>query len=371
VVQIKRVETARDLREFIKLPFTLYQSDRNWVPPLISEQKKFFSNKHNPFFLHSEAQLFLAREGNATIGRISAHTYTRHNLEYKDNIGFFGFFECADNPEAARALFAAAEEWNRSQGKNAMRGPFNFTINDEAGLLIDGFDTPPMLMMTHALPYYQKLYEQNGLAKAMDLFAFYSDRADVPERLERISDALMKRNNLDIHPLSRGKKQQRRDLEMIHQVYNEAWQYNWGSVPFTDEEFEHLADELVPLADPELVLIAQNGDRPVAFSLTMPNYNEVLKVMGGRVNPWTLLKALRAKRRITTSRVITMGVVREYQNRGIDTILNYLSFQAGIRKNLYHSEFSWVLESNVMMVRLAEMLGARIYKTYRIYEKPF
>ncbi|MGC9361812.1 MAG: GNAT family N-acetyltransferase [Candidatus Syntrophosphaera sp.] len=370
MISIKAVETKKDLKDFIMLPFEFYKNDPNWVPPLISDQKKFFSPRHNPFFEHSEARLFLAEKDGKIAGRISAHTNTRHNLEHKDNIGFFGFFECVDDAKVAGALFQKAREWNKEKGKDAIRGPLNFTINDEVGLLIDGFDTPPMLMMPHNPPYYQKLFEDNGLKKAMDLYAFYSDRDDIPERLARLNEALIKRTGVRIHTLSKNKKQRRKDLETIFQIYTEAWQYNWGSVPLTEKEFQHLADELLPLADPDLVLFAEIDGKPVGFSLSIPNYNEVLKVMNGRVNPITIIKALIAKHRISTSRCIIMGVIKEYQGRGIDTILNYHSYKTGIRKNVNRSEFSWVLETNEMMIRVADILGARIYKTYRIYEKP-
>lgn len=370
MISVKAVETKGDLKKFIMLPFELYKNDPNWVPPLISDQKKFFSPRHNPFFEHSEARLFLAEKDGSIAGRISAHTNVRHNLEHNDNIGFFGFFECVDDANVAGALFQKAREWNKEKGKDAIRGPLNFTINDEVGLLIEGFDTPPMLMMPHNPPYYQKLYEYNGLEKAMDLYAFYSDRDDIPERLARLNEALIKRTGVRIHTLSKNKKQRRKDLEKVFQIYTEAWQYNWGSVPLTKNEFEHLVNELLPLADPDLVLFAEIDGKPVGFSLSMPNYNEVLKVMNGRVNPITIIKALIAKRRISTSRCIIMGVIKEYQGRGIDTILNYHSYKTGIRKNVNRSEFSWVLETNKMMIRVADILGARIYKTYRIYEKP-
>ncbi|MBW6514778.1 MAG: GNAT family N-acetyltransferase [Candidatus Syntrophosphaera sp.] len=370
MITIKAVSSKKDLSNFIMLPFALYKNDPNWVPPLISDQKKFFSPAHNPFFEHSEARLFLAQRDGKTIGRITAHTNTQHNKEHQDNIGFFGFFECIDDQEAADALFRAAWDWNKAKGKTAIRGPLNFTINDEVGLLIDGFDTPPMLMMTHALPYYQALCENSGLAKAMDLYAFYSDRSTIPERLERMYELLLKRTGVTIHTLSRNKKQCRKDLETIFRIYTEAWQYNWGAVPLTEKEFQHLVDSLLPLADPDLILFAELDGRPVGFSMALPNYNEVLKVMNGRVNPLTIIKALLAKRKITTTRAITMGVIKEYQNRGIDTIFHYISYRNAIPKNLFHSEFSWVLETNTMMIRVAEMLGSRAYKTYRIYEKP-
>ena len=370
MITIKAVSTKKDLKDFIMLPFKLYKKDPNWIPPLIPDQMKFLTPGHNAFFEHSEAQLYLAYKEGEVVGRISAHTNTQHNKEHKDNIGFFGFFECVNDQEVASSLLHKASDWNKAKGKDGMRGPLNFTINDECGLLVDGFDTPPMIMMTHSLPYYQTLIENYGLSKAMDMYAYFSEKREIPERLERLHDALLKRTGVKIHCLSKDKVQRRKDLETVFRIYTEAWQYNWGHVPLTDGEFHHLVDELLPLADPELVLIAEIDDKPVGFSLCMPNYNEVLKVMNGRVNPLTLIKAAIAKRKITSARVITMGVIKEYQNRGIDTIFHYISYKTGIPKGLVRGEFSWVLETNTMMIRVAEMLEATPYKTYRLYEKP-
>lgn len=371
MIEIREVKTPKELKDFIMLPFRLYKNDQNWVAPLIPDQKKFLSPQHNPFFQHSEAQLFLAIRDGKVVGRISAHTNTQHNKEHKDNIGFWGFFECENDQEAANQLFATAEKWNKAKGKDGMRGPLNFTINDECGLLIKGFETPPMVMMTHALPYYQELCSGYGLEKAMDLYAYYKEQNQIPERVDRLHEALLRRSKATIHTLSKEKKQRRKDIETVFRLYTEAWQYNWGAVPMTEAEFEHLVDELLPLADPDMVLFAEIDGRPVGFSLALPNYNEVLKVMNGRVNPITLIKAAIAKKRIGSARVITMGVIKEYQNRGIDTIFHYYSYKHGIPKGYIRGEFSWVLETNTMMVRVAEMLEAEIYKTYRIYDKIF
>lgn len=371
MITIKAVSTRRDLKDFVMLPFRLYKKDPNWVAPLIGEQYKFLSPKTNPFFQHSEAQLFIAYKDGDVVGRISAHTNVQHNKEHKDNIGFFGFFECIEDQEVANALLSKATEWNRARGKNGIRGPLNFTINDECGLLVKGFDTPPMVMMTHALPYYQTLIANAGFAKAMDMFAFYSVKTEIPERLERLYEVLLKRTGVTIHSLSRDKVQRRKDLETVFKLYTDAWQYNWGHVPLTNAEFHHLVDELMPLADPDLVLFAEKDGVPVGFSLTLPNYNEVLKAMNGRVNPLTLIKALIAKKRMTSARVITMGILHEYHGRGIDAIFHYISYKKGIPKGYVRGEFSWILETNTMMIRVAEMLEAEPYKTYRLYEKPF
>lgn len=369
MIEIKAVSSPKDLKDFIMLPFRLYKDDPNWIPPLIADQKKFFDPAKNPYFLHSEAQLLLALQEGKVVGRISAHTNTQHNKEHKDNIGFFGFFECVNDQEVANALFTEVVKWNKAKGKDGVRGPLNFSVNDECGLLVKGFDTPPMIMMTHALPYLQNLVEGAGFAKAMDMYAYFSEKREIPERVERLHEALLKRSKATIHTLSKDKVQRRKDLETVFKVYTEAWQYNWGNVPLTVPEFHHLVDELLPLADPDLIFIAEIDGKPVGFSLAMPNFNEVLKVMKGHINPLTLIKAQIAKKKISSARVITMGVVKEYQNRGIDTIFHYYSYRNAIPKGIYYGEFSWVLECNTMMMRVADMLGADPYKTYRLYEK--
>ena len=369
MIEIIPVQSDRELKQFIMLPFRLYKKDPNWVPPLISEQKKFFDPAHNAFYQHSEAQLFLARENGKTIGRISAHTNTRHNLEHKDSMGFFGFFECEDNQEAANLLLQKALDWNREHNRSGMRGPFNFTINAECGLLVDGFLTPPMTLMRHDLPYYSRLLENAGFHKVMDMYAYFSERTEIPERVERMAALIEKRTRVSIHTLSKNKDQRRKDLEVLFKVYTEAWQYNWGYVPLTEGEFQNLADELLPVADPDLVFIAEVDGRPVGFCLAMPNYNEVLKVMKGRINLITLWKAMQARKKISTARVVTMGIIPEFQQRGIDTLFYYYAYKNGLPKGLYKGEFSWVLENNTMMIRVAEMLDAQVYKTYRIYEK--
>lgn len=369
MITIVPVTTKAQLKQFILLPYALYKGDPNWVPPLIMDQKKLFHPEHNPYYQHSEVQLFLALDADKVVGRISAHSNTQHNLEHKENIGFFGFYESIDHLDVARQLFAAAYAWNGKRGFSSMRGPMNFSVNEEIGLLIDGFDTPPMVMMRHDKPYYQKLYEASGLQKTMDLYAYLSLRTEMPERIDRVAAAIEKRSGVKIRHLSKNKKQLRQDIEKVFEIYTKAWEYNWGNVPMTKAEFEHIVAELLPIADPELIFIAEKDGRPAGFSLALPNYNEVLKVMKGRVNPISLLKALWAKRKISSARVITMGVIKEFQGHGIDSLFYYYSYKNGLPKGIVRGEFSWVLENNTMMIRVAQMLDAVAYKTYRLYDK--
>ncbi|MDD3525088.1 MAG: GNAT family N-acetyltransferase [Candidatus Cloacimonetes bacterium] len=369
MLKIEMVLTKKQLKSFIMLPFALYKNDPAWVPPLIPEQVKFFDARKNPYYWHSQVQLFIATQDDKVVGRISAHTNTQHQKEHNEDIGFFGFFECVNDPKVAKLLFDTAADWNRQKGFSSMRGPMNFSVNQEVGLLIDGFSDPPMVMMPHALPYYQELFASCGLTKTMDMYAYLSERREMPERVQRLAAAIEKRAGVSIRSLAKDKKQMRKDIETVFEIYTKAWEYNWGNVPMTKAEFDHIVEELLPLADPELIFIAEKDGHPAGFSLAMPNYNEVLKVMNGRVNPITMIKALFAQKKIGSARVITMGLIKEFQGRGIDTLFYYYSYKNGLPKGFFRGEFSWVLENNTMMIRVAEMLDAIPYKTYRIYDK--
>ena len=369
MINVIHVDNKKKLKDFILLPFKLYKNEPNWIPPLIGDQKKFFNPKYIPYYYHSEVKLFLALKDGEPVGRISAHSNTQHNKEHNENIGFFGFFECIDNQEVANALFDAAFEWNRYRNFTSLRGPLNFSVNQDCGLLINGFDFPPMIMMPYNFPYYPKLYENYGLTKTMDLYAFISEYHSIPERVAKMAEIIAKRTNVQIHSLSYDKKQRKKDIETVFEIYTRAWQYNWGNVPMTKAEFDHIVAELLPIADPDMVFIAEVDGQLAGFSLTLPNYNEVLKVMQGKVNPITIIKALQAKKHITSVRVITMGIIKEFQGKGIDTLLYYHTFKNGLPKGYYRSEFSWILENNIPMINAAEKLGAKIYKTYRLYDK--
>jgi hypothetical protein len=369
MIEIRPVKTKKDLKQFIMLPFRLYKNVPNWVPPLIKDQFEFFNPKKNGYYDHSEVELFLAWERGRVVGRISAQTNTQHNIEHKDKVGFFGFFECEESQQAADALLKAAMDWNRSKGMDTLRGPMNFSVNEECGMLVDGFDTPPYVMMTHHLPYYNKLLEGAGFHKAKDLLAYIYDVTALPEKIDKAAQYVMKRNHYVIKPLSRNKKKMAEDIRTIFHVYRKAWQYNWGAVPMTEGELNHLVKTLLPLVQPDLVLIAEAEGVPAGFMLSLPNYNEVLKVMNGRINPITIIKAWLKSRRIHSARVITLGVIKEYQTKGIDLALLYHSFKSGIPLGIRKAELSWVLEDNEMMIREAELFNAKVYKTYRIYDK--
>ena len=366
-IVIKIVKSRKELLQFINLPFTLYKNDPHWVPPLISDQLKFFHPKKNPYFEHSEAELFLAMKDTQVMGRITAHTNINHNEYHNDKKGFFGFFECIDDVEVAKLLFAAAEQWLKDKGCNVMSGPFNFSTNDECGLLVDGFDSSPFVMMAHSLKYYQELFDKSDFHKAMDMYAWLLESNTMPLFLDLVGKKLERNHQFTIRCLD--KKNLERDIKTVFMIYQKAWEQNWGFVPMSKKEFDHLVATLLPIVDPELVFIAECEGKPAGFSVALPNYNVILQKLKGKLNPVSLLKFLYYKNKIKSLRIITLGVVHKYQGKGIDSMFYYHTWNTGLRKGYNIGEFSWVLETNTMMNKIAQHLGAKIHKTYRIYER--
>ena len=371
-MEIVQVQTRKQVKDFIKFPFKLYKDDPYWVAPLISEQKKFFAPEKNPYYEHSEVQLFLAVKNYEIVGRISAHSNTRHNDYHKDKIGFFGFFEVINDQEIADALFSAAENWLQAKGFDTMRGPMNFSVNDECALLIEPFDSSPMVMMPYNPEYYKSLYENFGLKKVMDIFAYYIKVQKPPERLAKLAAKIQERGNFTVRSLTtKNKKKLKRDIALIFKIYEEAWKDNWGYVPTTKKEFDLLVDDLLPILRPEFVFIAEIEGKAVGFSVTLPDFNFILKKLKGKIFPFGWLKFLLLKNKIPGLRVPIMGVLDEYKNRGIDVVFYYRSFKTAYEHKtpLKDAEFSWVLETNNMMNRISKSLTAKIYKTYRIFDK--
>ncbi len=371
-MEIVPVLSKKDLMKFIKLPFTLYKNDPYWVAPLIMDQKKLFDPKKNPYFEHSEVQLFLAYKDNKLAGRISAHTNTLHNKTHNDKVGFFGFFESIDDREVADALFDAAYNWLKDKGFDTMRGPMNLSVNDECSLLVGPFDSSPVVMMTYNPQYYVSLYENAGMKKAMDLYAYHVDVKKPPERLARLVNKIEKRGHFTIRTLSaNNKKKLKEDIAKIFHIYEKAWEDNWGYVPMSATEFDLLVDNLMPIVRPEFIYIAEINGEAVGFSVTLPDYNFILKKIKGKLLPFGWLKFLIYKNKIPGLRVPIMGVLDKYKNRGIDVVFYYRSFKTAYEhKNPYtYGELSWVLETNSMMNKISRSVSAELYKTYRIYDK--
>jgi len=372
-IQIKTVRSPKEKKLFIDLEWRLNKNLPNWISPLRMERAELLNPKKNPFFEHAEMELFIAYKDGRPVGRIAGIVNENYNSFQKSNDGFWGFFDCIDDQEVANHLFRAAADWNKSKAKDSMLGPMNPSTNDEVGILIDGFDTPPYLMMTHTWPYYQKLAENFGHQKAKDLYAWISGtkeaHANITEKMRRVSDKIMKKYNLSIRTLKI--KNLKEEIKIIKDIYNNAWSANWGFVPFTDTEIDKLAKDLKPIADQDLLFLAFKDDIPIAFSLTLPNVNEIFqKNPSGKLLPTGLFKLLFGLKKIKTVRVLVLGVKREYQFIGLGSIFYLKTIEKAFEKGYTAGEMSWILEDNHAMNRAIAAIGSKKYKTYRIYRYP-
>jgi GNAT superfamily N-acetyltransferase len=360
------IQDGRGLREFIELPYTLYRDDPFWVPPLRIAQKDLFNKRKHPFHAFAEVQCFLARRNGAVIGRIAAIRDPNHNAFHQERAGFFGFFESPEEPEVATGLLNAARDWLRSGGAEVIRGPMNPSTNYECGLLVDGFDAPPQVMMTYNPPYYDALIQGAGLRKAKDLFAYFLSADKMTrERAERVA-AKAAADGIETRPIRM--KAFAEDVELVWQVYNSAWSRNWGFVPMTREEFFFSAHDMKMILEPELVLLGEVKGRVVGFALALPDVNRALKHANGKLLPLGILKILYHKRSVDSIRIIALGVVEEYRTAGVAAGFYAELFRRGTRLGYRSAEMSWVLEDNTLMNRSIEALGGQRYKTYRIYE---
>lgn len=368
-IDLLEVEGASDLNEFIKVPFAIYKNDPHWVPPLISERKEFFDRRKNPFYRAAKTRLFLARKRGRYVGRIATCINFNHNEYHQEKVGFFGFFDVIDDYEIADLLFRVALITIKAEGMERMIGPANFSTNHEVGMLVDGYDSPPVIMMTYNKPYYNDFAERFGFKKVKDLVAYYIDqKADIDPRLRRVADRV--RTKEDVVFRSLNMKEFDAEVNRLNDVYNQAWSKNWGFVPMSNEEFRHMAKDMKQIVDPDLVFIAEVNGKPVGFSLTLPNINQALKYTNGHLFPTGLFKLLwhtKVKNKVDSIRIITMGIVPEYQKRGLDTLFYLETFDVGSAKGFQWGEMSWVLEDNVLMTRALEYMGGRPYKRYRMY----
>ncbi|MBI1967998.1 MAG: N-acetyltransferase [Gemmatimonadetes bacterium] len=373
-MEIVPVSDGRGLNRFIAFPYEHYRGDPLWVPPLRMDVRTLLSPKKNPFFEHAEAQHFVAEadgpkglsSGRRIVGRIAAIQNDAHNREHTDKVGFYGFFECVNDQAVANALFDTAARWLKAKGFDTMRGPMSPSINDECGLLVDGFDTPPTLMMPHNPCYYVALHEAYGFAKAKDLLV-YEGGGEVPERIARTATLLAKRKQITLRPLDM--KRFDAEVALIKQIYNQAWERNWGFVPLSDAEIDHLAKQLKPVAVPDLVCFAYKDGRPIGFGAALPDLNVALRHNpSGRLFPG-ILKVLWHARRIHRARILLLGVVPEYRGTGVDALMYHWIWTHGVARGFRWGEAGWILEDNVAMNNAALRLGFRVYKTYRVYDK--
>ncbi|MEK9135660.1 MAG: hypothetical protein AAB393_00950, partial [Bacteroidota bacterium] len=340
-----------------------------WVPPLLMDRRKLIDRNNNPFYKHAEMELFLAERDGELVGRIGAIINHNHNKEHNENIGFFGFFECVDDQDVANTLFDAAKRWLRDRKATAMRGPASPSVNDEYGLLIDGFDKPPAILMAYNPAYYEKLVEGYGFQKAKDLYAYYVHKDKVfTDKLTRVSEIVKKRDGVVFRSLNM--KEFDREVAIIRDLYNKGWERNWGEVPMNDEEFAYVAKDLKPVVNPELVIIAEVRGKPVGFGMSLPDLNMVLKDnKRGYLLP-ALVRLFLFKKRIDFIRIIILGVLPEYLNSGIGGVLFYETGRRAVEQGYPHGEASWVVEDNVMMNRGAALMNAEKTKRYRIYQYP-
>jgi GNAT superfamily N-acetyltransferase len=372
-VEIRPVASRRELNTFIKLPWRLYRNERNWVAPLVRDLKKRLDQRKNPFFRHAEAQYFLALRDGRAVGRISAHVDSHLN-EFQGNAwGMFGWFECEQDAEAARALIDAAEAWLRERDRDRMVGPMDFTTNDECGLLIEGHGRPPIILCPWHHPYYQSLLEQDlGLAKAMDLYMWslhVSARDKVHPAIWQMADKLEDEHGIVCRNFR--KKELHAEVTRFLEVYNAAWERNWGFVPLTEEEVRHYAEELKPVLDENWAMVAERTDtgEVVGAALTLPDYNQVLAKLNGRLLPFGWMTALRERKKIDSVRVFALGVKPAYQHTGVAARFYQMHFDAAERTPQSGGEMGWILEVNKPMNRAMEGMGGEITRRYRVYER--
>jgi GNAT superfamily N-acetyltransferase len=369
-LDVRPVASKGDLNTFIKLPWRLYRNEPLWVPPLLFERKRFFDRQGNPFFQHAEAEYFLAWRDDRPVGRITAHIDRHFNEFQHHDWGMFGFFECEDDPEAAQALLDTAERWLRDRGRDRMVGPMDFTTNDECGVLIDGYDLLPTILTNWQHRYYPGLIEGAGFTKAMDLYMWnleVSDRTRVHEAIWKVAAEVESKHGITVRSMR--KKHMEAEIGRFLEVYNAAWERNWGFVPLTEDEVRHYAKDLKPILDENWAFVAERDGETVGAALTLPDYNQVLMHLGGRLLPFGWAKALWYRRKINRVRVFALGVKREWQHTGIAAKFYELHFDAAARTPQTGGEMGWILETNSSMNRAMEGMGGRIVRTYRVYEK--
>ncbi len=369
-IRIIKVENQKDMMRFIKFQWKIYKGDSYWVPPLIMDRKKLLNKTKNPFYQHADADFFLAEKDGELVGRIGAIKNDLHNKYHNDKVGFFGFFECINDQEVANKLFDTARNWLKEHGLDEMRGPANPSSNDEYGMLIEGFDDEPRLLMTYNPRYYLDLCDNYGMKKAKDLYAYKLENEKVTssEKMKRVADIARKRSHMEIKQLNM--KEFDKELDKVKEVYNKAWAPNWGFIPMTNEEIDAMAKDLKPLVEPSLVLFGEIEGKVMAFALVMLDYNQIFKSMNGKLFPFGFLKLFTQKKKITWCRILTLGIVPEYQKRGLDATFYYEIVHRANNIGINLGEASWVLEDNDMMNRGAQVLNGEVYKKYRIYQMP-
>jgi len=371
-LEILPVKKRRDLKKFVNLPYRLYQNDPKWIPPLKFERWLAVHPKKNPYYQHAKVQLFLATRDSRVIGRISAQIDFEYEKFHGERVGHFGFFECEDDPEAAAALLRVAEEFCRKEGAKRVLGPFSFSINQEMGFLVEGFDEPLMIMMPYNPRYYPTLVESSGYQKAKDVYAWKYFAGPILEGPSQVAEEVAKFPGLKIRNID--PKNLHRDMEIIFEVFNSAWSKNWGFVPFTPKEIKQSADETRLLLDPKITFIAEVDGNPAGICFTMPNIYDGIHDLKGRLFPFGWAKFLWRKRKqcFTSARLMMLGVKKEFRGSvlgGLSVLLYCELAREGTKRGYQFGELSWTLEYNQKINAGIEFMGGKRYKTCRIYEK--
>ena len=362
------VKNQRELRQFIHLPYTLYQQEKHWVPPIRSEERKTYSARHNPMFQYCDVTHFLLRNGEAIVGRISAFVHHRAVAHWKDKVGLFGAFECIDCAEASSMLLNSAADWLKSRGMRVMRGPWSFA-SQEFGLLVEGFDHPPMVMAPYHFDYYGGQMESAGLGKVKDLLVYELNADDfkLSDRVAQFADRVKKRHQVTLRPLNM--RRLKDDVRVLMEMGNQSTHDNWGYVPVSEDEAEDLAKGLKPIVDPDLILIAEIEGRPVGYMLVLPDINLLLRGGSGRLTPRQLWKLGFQRRSIHEYRIWGLGVIPEYHRRGLDTLFYKHLHDQLVAKGAQRIEANYILEDNMAMNNPVIKMGFKVCKRYRVYEK--
>lgn len=374
MIQVIPVCTKKQKKLFVDFPYQLYRNDPFWVPPLKMERRNVINPSKNPFFEYADVELFIAVDGGKPVGRISAQVNSLHNKRYNEKTGHFGFFDSINDPETARLLFNSAGEWLKLRGMEKMAGPFSFCINEEAGLLVEGFDSPPYPFMPHNFSYYESLITNSGFVKAKDFLA-WSYRSDhpVPELAGRIAEAVRKYPGLVVREMD--PRNMKRELEIIRDVFNSAWSKNWGFVPWTDSELKKMSKDLKLVLEPKLALIAEVGGVPAAISIAIPNYHEAIRDLNGRLFPFGLFKLLyRLKwKGVKSARLALLGIKKEFRGDvlgGLSVLLYTEMHCRSLELGHWGGELSWTLADNEKISHGITLMGGTPYKKYRVFEKP-
>lgn len=369
-MKVVPVRSPREMDAFIRLPWRIYGKDKNWVPPLIAGERKMLDPDRNPFYDHAEARHFLAEKDGAVVGRISAVLNRAHNERLGEKTGFWGYFECEEDPGTAAALFDGVAAWHRERGMTRLLGPANPSLNDPCGLLVEGFNWSPFVLMTYNPEYYVPLVEGAGFTKAMDLWAYILlTNAMVREKIDRVARAVAERGEVRLRMMDL--KRIDAELAIVKEIYNDAWEKNWGFIPMTEAEIRFAAEEMKAILLPELAYIAEVKGEPVAFALALPDINLALKKCNGSLWPFGWFYFMRRNlRKIPTFRLVALGVKRAFQHLGIGTLFYQKYMEEGLRLGYRAAELSWVLETNDLMNRPIREMGGKPYKTYRLYERP-